>query len=107
MKPIKFIPDDEFKKMTKKQKLALPSAYQAFENPIKLLFIPVTYKMDWWGVGAKFVQMAEWWVRIDDYDCFTFYNVWSIFKWDFEYGGVCFFFSGKWGTVDYHSFTNK
>lgn len=82
----------EFIKLTKKQKLALPTVDKfTIENVNTALFIPVRRKYDSYRMSACFLKVADSWVRVPDYDCFRFINCNRVIKGDFENGGVQFF----------------
>lgn len=82
----------EFIKLTKKQKLALPTVDEFTLTKVNTaLFIPVHHKNDGYSMSACFLKVADNWVRVPDYDCFRFINSNRKIKGDFENGGVQFF----------------
>ena len=86
--------NEEFTKLTKKQKLLMPEEYNVLGTLgtiEKVLFIPTGKKMDGYNLSAFFVSCNGDWHRLGDYDCFRFTNCQDWLRGDFENGGVQFF----------------
>lgn len=99
--------DDIFRKLTKKEKLALLySSNLEGKEILKALFIPIQHKISGFAMNAVFLQLnSREWVRGGDYDCYSFefegVHRYRTLKGDFEYGGICFFLELYKATYDY------
>ena len=83
------IPDNVFRKMSNKHKMALEIQDWIIYNPITVLMIRTNRKnWDWYSLSAFFIQTKEWWVRSHDYDVLFSYSNTHI---DFEQGWVKLF----------------
>jgi hypothetical protein len=102
MKEITYIPDEEFTKLTKKQKLEIPQAYSFEESEIhKLVISPSNRKNDGYFLGDffAFTEGKGWW-RPTTYDCWSIVTDlenpanlrYTLLKGDFENGGVQIFY---------------
>lgn len=98
---IKYISDEVFEKMTKKQKAEIPSASMFDEIEIdRLVIVPTNRKMSGYFVGDFFAHTPEkgWW-RPMTYDCWRVTTdienpitpKYTLLKGDFENGGVQIF----------------
>lgn len=98
--------DEEFTKLTKKQKLNIPELdWRVVVKGVRIaLFIPTTKKnSEGYTICAFFVLDKDGnWYRLPNYDCFRFKNAHNYLKGDFENGGVQFFLSdgGEWEGAD-------
>lgn len=100
-KGIKYIKDEDFRKMTKKERLAIQESFFTGEEEIKrLILIPSNKKMNGYNTGV-FLAYSEgkgWW-RPMTYDCWGIVTDiespakprYKILRGDFEYGGVNIF----------------
>ncbi len=93
----KFVAEKDFRKMTKSQKLEMPIFEDSMIEISKLLLIPISRKMDGYGMGAFFIDTTKGWARLHDYDCWRI-NAddpikieHNLVRGDFEYGGVVIF----------------
>jgi hypothetical protein len=87
---------EEFIKLTKKEKLALPVCdVFRIANVEVALFIPVKTKNCGYSMNALFLKTQDKWTRAPDYDCFRFINGNRMIKGDFEHGGMQFFGLGN------------
>lgn len=91
-KEIEFIPDEAFRKLTKREKMQLPQ-HCPFEGVEvnRALFINTNRKMSGYRLAAIFLQTDKGWFRGHDYDCFSFSDAPMMLRGDFEYGGIVFF----------------
>lgn len=98
---IKYISDEEFSKLTKKEKLDIKPVYSHKEEEInQLVLIPTNRKMDGWCLGHFFAytEGKGWW-KPTVYDCWSITTdidepavlKYKILKGDFENGGVNIF----------------
>ena len=101
MKEIEYIKDSDFKKLTKKQKLALPEYSNYEEMEIDgLVIIPTNTKSDGYYLGQFFAHSKEkgWWKPMT-YDCWKINTEidnpatirYNIMRGDFENGGFNIF----------------
>ena len=94
--------DNDFCKLTKKEKLALPVSIKIGDEITvsRVLFIPIRRKMSGYHMAAVFVCDTDGvWHRGWDYDCFSF-TIWKprkseTVRGDFEYGGIVFFIENE------------
>ena len=102
---MKYITDEIFSKMTKKEKQALPAVCGFGEIEIdKVVFIPTIKKMDGYALTDIFAHNKEGWFKATTYDCFRIvvdmknpskFN-YNLLQGDFENGGVQVFgFGGE------------
>ena len=98
---MKYVTDEQFKKMTKKEKLEMETTYDYDIEIQEAVYIPTAKKDDGWAVGAIFVYAENHWSKNQEYDCWKInndmYNPIDLYKGtqiiggDFEYGGIQIF----------------
>lgn len=97
---------EKFRKLTKRQKLALPYPpdkryWEIYEGKVKVysvIFIPNGKKMDGYGMATTFIETDAGIEKYSEYDCFQFITEGTyMLHGDFEYGGVVFFLDGRCG----------
>lgn len=101
MKKIKYISDEEFENLTKKEKLNIEPVHLFKEEEInQLLLIPTNRKMGGWHLGHFFAHTeGKGWWKPTVYDCWSITTditdpailKYTILRGDFENGGVQIF----------------
>lgn len=89
---------EQFIELTKAQKLALPYS-QIFKevDVTATLFILLRKKVNGYGASAVFIKTKDSkWLRVHDYDCFSFITGGHMLRGDFEHGGIVFFLGENW-----------
>jgi hypothetical protein len=98
-KEIEYVEDKVFKKMTKKEKLSMPSHFGKIEVK-SVLVIPIRQKMSGYHMASFFGKTEKGWVRVHDYDCWSItsdevgeeiISRYSLLRGDFEHGGFHIF----------------
>jgi hypothetical protein len=91
MKKLKYISNEEFKKMSLSKKLKMPVANFVASDLLSIVLIPTQNKNeDNYTLGAFFGKTENGWLKIDEYEnCLINVNGPLLrMNMDFEYGGV-------------------
>lgn len=86
---MEFIKHEDFIKMSRIEKMKLPTHHETIESPYCVLMIRTNKKnYDWYQLSAFFIQTEQGWIRWEDHDVIFSHANTHI---DFEYGWIRLF----------------